>query len=102
MSQTIEQKRQRVRHAYDAAFKQAAVEHYQQRGGDLSRTAREMGVNHWTLRDWIDATKTVALPPAARTAAALAAENRRLQKELARVTEQRDILKKSLGILSTT
>jgi hypothetical protein len=27
-------------------------------------------------------------------------ENRRLKAELARVTEQRDILKKSLGILS--
>jgi hypothetical protein len=31
----------------------------------------------------------------------LEADNRRLKAELARVTEQRDILKKSLGILST-
>ena len=103
MSQTIETKRKRVRQYYDAQFKRAALEHYHQNGGNLSGSARALGVNHWTLRDWIEKDRDEAAPArTGRTAAALEAENRRLQKELARVTEQRDILKKSLGILSTT
>ena len=39
-------------------------------------------------------------PPPALTLAQAQSENARLQTELARITEQRDILKKSLGILS--
>ena len=36
----------------------------------------------------------------AGTLEAMQAENRRLQRELHRVTQQRDILKKTLGIIS--
>jgi transposase-like protein len=86
---------------YDAEFKKAAVEHCARHGGDLSGTAAELGVNYWTLRDWVEATRPTATPPGApRTVAELEAEVRRLKSELARVTEQREILKKSLGILS--
>ena len=53
------------------------------------------------MRDWVEAARATAAPPAPpRTAAELEAEVRRLRGELARVTEQREILKKSLGILS--
>ena len=92
----------RERRHYDSEFKKAAVEHCQRHGGDLSRTANELGVNYWTLRDWVEAARPGATKPSApRTVAELEAENRRLKAELARVTEQREILKKSLGILST-
>ena len=37
-----------------------------------------------------------------KTLAAYKAENERLKKELARVTDQREILKKAAGILSQT
>ena len=97
---TAESKRPR-RH-YDAEFKKAAVEHCARHDGDLSGTAGELGINYWTLRDWVEAARAAATPPVApRTAAELEAEVRRLRTELARVTEQREILKKSLGILST-
>lgn len=93
--------KKRPRRQYDAEFKRAAVEHSERHGGDLSRTAGELGVNYWTLRDWVEASRKSAVAPSApRTMAELEAENRRLRKELARVTEQREILKKSLGILS--
>ena len=62
-----------------------------------------MGLNHWTLRDWMQADRRQQQPPAPAPALTMAdtqAENARLRAELARVTEQRDILKKSLGILS--
>ena len=91
----------RPRRHYDAEFKKAAVEHCARHDGDLSRTAGELGVNYWTLRDWIEATRQTAAPPATpRTGVEWEAEVRRLKVELARVTEQREILKKSLGILS--
>jgi len=93
--------KKRERRHYDTEFKRAAVEHCQRHGGDLTRTAGELGVNYWTLRDWVEAARPRTTAPAApRTVAELEAENRRLQSELARVTEQREILKKSLGILS--
>ena len=103
MSQTTELKRKGVRQYYDAQFKRAALEHYHQNGRNLSGSARALGVNHWTLRVWIDKERSGTVPAGAgRTVVELEAENRRLQKELAQMTEQRDILKKSLGILSTT
>lgn len=90
-----------MRRHYDAAFKQSAVAHCQRHGGDVKRTAQELGLNHWTLRDWLQAERAKHQPsPPALTLADTQAENIRLRAELARVIEQRDILKKSLGILS--
>lgn len=98
---SVEAKAMRTRRSYDAAFKESAVDHFLRHGGDYRRTAGELGVNHWALRDWVRARQRRALPPAqARSASEVEAENLRLRTELARVTEQRDILKKSLGILS--
>jgi transposase-like protein len=92
----------RTRRQYDTAFKRAAVEHCARHGGDVSGTANELGINYWTLRDWVEAARAVAAAPTTpRTVAELEAENRRLRSDLVRVTEQREILKKSLGILST-
>ena len=91
----------RARRPYDAEFKKAAVEHCARHGGDLSRTAGELGVNYWTLRDWVEAARPAAAPSTTPgTVAEWEAEVRRLRSELARVTEPREILKKSLGILS--
>ena len=93
----------RPRRHYDAAFKQSAVAHCQRHGGDISGTAQALGLNHWTLRDWVQADRRQQQPPPpARSLPESEAENARLRAELARVTEQRDILEKSLGILSHT
>lgn len=91
----------RPRRTYDAAFKQAAVAHCQRHGGAITRTAQELGLDHWTLRDWVQAEARRQQPPApVRTLAESEAENARLRAELVRLTEQREIQKKSLGILS--
>jgi len=89
----------KARRKFDPQFKAAAVAHCQRHGGDLLKSAQELGINYWTLRDWMELAKA---PPESKTTSApqLQEENRRLKAELARVTEQRDILKKSLGILS--
>jgi len=88
---------------YDEAFKRSAVEHYHRHGGTILHTAQELGINHWALRDWIRAQRVPSVPPVAvRNLSEAETEIARLRAELARVTEQRDILKKSLGILSHT
>ena len=92
-----------LRPRYDEAFKRSAVEHNRRHGGTITRTAQELGINHWALRDWIRAERAKQTPPPqARTLSEAETEIARLRAELARVTEQRDILKKSLGILSHT
>ena len=92
-----------TRPRYDEAFKRSAVEHYRRHGGTIMRTAQELGINHWSLCDWIRAECAKQTPsPAARTLSEAETEIARLRAELTRVTEQRDILKKSLGILSHT
>lgn len=91
----------RTNRHYDREFKQSCVEHCRRQAGDVKRAARELGVNYWTLRGWMGEASAAGAPGAKpRTVEELEAENRLLKAELSRVTEQREILKKSLGILS--
>ena len=81
---------------YDEAFKRQAVENWIRSGKPGTQIARELGLSYpslkeWKRRYWGDATPQRANPED---------EIRALRAELARVREQRDILKKSLGILS--
>ena len=66
------------------------MEHCARHGGDLSGTAGELGINYWTLRDWVEAARAAARPVTPRTDAELEEEVRRLRGELVRVTEQRE------------
>jgi len=93
-------KKQRRRH--DESFKRQCVEHWRKSGRSREQVAEELGINHWLLRDWDRRFRTQQAPePTALTKAELETENQRLRDELRRVQEQRDILKKTLGILST-
>ena len=81
---------------YDEAFKRQAVEHWIKSGKHGTLVAAEMGISYPSLKDWKRRYWGDAMPGGAD----LSAENRALKAELARVREQRDILKKTLGILS--
>ncbi|MFQ5492143.1 MAG: transposase [Phycisphaerae bacterium] len=81
---------------YDETFRRQAVEHWLRSGLPGTRIARELGISYPTLKEWKRRYTGDALPQRA----SLEAENRALKAELARVREQRDILKKTLGILS--
>jgi transposase len=81
---------------YDEAFKRQAVELWIKTGKPGTQIARELGVSYPCLKDWKrryygDATPERDDP---------AKEIRALKAELARVREQRDILKKTLGIFT--
>ena len=85
---------------YDEAFKRQAVEHWLLSGKSARQVALELGVNFQSLQNWKKRFKALPAGQVAGTLEALQAENRRLQKELRRVAQQRDILKKTLGIIS--
>jgi transposase-like protein len=85
---------------YDEVFKRSAVEHWMLSGQSATRIARELGINVQNLHKWKQKFKALPAGQVAGTLEALQAENRRLQKELHRVVQQRDILKKTLGIIS--
>lgn len=88
---------------YDEAFKREAVRLWRSSGRAAEHTARDLGISVFNLYEW----GRVGRPTRAAGAVGphvskeeLEAENERLRRELARITEQRDILKKAAGILS--
>lgn|SRR5581483_2562369 len=85
---------------YDEVFQRQAVEHWMLSGKSARQVAGELGINVHTLLNWQKKFKALPAGQVSGTLEALQAENRRLQKELHRMTQQRDILKKTLGIIS--
>jgi transposase len=90
------------RRKYDREFKLHAVQLSDQAGVTITQVARELGINVKLLYCWraeSQQTGAEAFPGSGH----LAGEDdeiRRLQRELARVQMERDILKKALGVLA--
>jgi|WetSurMetagenome_2_1015567.scaffolds.fasta_scaffold237285_1 transposase len=82
---------------YSEEFKKEAVRLALEGGMSRSRVARDLGVNINSLAGWIKKAKATRGGEVRET---LEAENRRLRRELAIVTEERDIVKKAVGIFS--
>jgi transposase len=89
---------------YDAAFKREAVRMWRSSGQPAEQTARALGISVFSLYEWGRSegagTRVAGDQRPQMSQEDPLAENQRLQRELARVTEQRDILKKAAGILS--
>lgn len=81
---------------YDDEFKQQAVENWIKTGKPGTQIAAELGISYPSLKEWKRRYHGDATPQRDD----LAAENRALKAELARVREQRDILKKTVGIFT--
>jgi transposase-like protein len=84
------------RRKYDENFKREAVRHWLQSGKSAEEVGQELGLEASRLYDW----KQAFGPPTPAATADLQGQVEALRRELARVTEQRDILKKTLGIIS--
>jgi transposase len=96
-----EGKRGQTRKRYDEQFRRSVVEHWASSGKTAAVVAQEFGLNVWNLRDWkrqYDPKVPEGAPP--ETIEALKIENRNLRQQLARATSQREILKKTLAIIS--
>jgi transposase len=85
---------------YDEAFKRDAVQLLEE-GRPLKKLAAELGLCPVTLRGWRDRfAKGTAPKPAPQTLEAAQMEVRQLRQEVADLRRQREILKKTLGILA--
>lgn len=93
------------RTSYGEEYKQQAVELWQSSGRSAAKVGAELGIRPALLFRWAKAQRERKAGQAARPARSLEqieAENARLREENAQLLEQREILKKSLGILSET
>ena len=77
---------------YSDDFKRDAVHQITVRGYSVREVSQRLGVSTHSLYKWV---KLFAEAPAKASDADHEAENRRLKRELARVTEERDILKEA-------
>ena len=97
----------RTRRKFDNAFKQRAVELWLSSGRSATEVAAELGIKSQRLSAWRE--RFGPPPPGGeggggpkRSAEQLEVENTSLRREIDYLRQQRDILKKTLGILSET
>ena len=87
---------------YDREFKENAVA-LVLKGRSQGEVSRDLGVSAWSLGEWVRqarAGQTLRHPKTLDAESAQERELRRLRAEVDDLREQRDILKKALGILS--
>jgi transposase len=88
---------------YSEEFRRSVVDSWCHSDKTAEQVAKEFGVKVWNVRDWRRRYGPTHKPidaPMPESPEALRRELQELRKELARVTLQRDILKKTMGILS--
>lgn len=68
----------------------------------IKQVAAELGVNHWTLKDWVERYGKEIHSELVAGGLRISPEEevRMLKKELADVMEERDILKKAIAVFS--
>ena len=89
---------------YSEAYKREALEHWKSSGRSAARVAAELGLRAPLLYRWAKefrvAVQQGRQPELKIDVTVMQAEIRRLTEENAKLLEQREVLKKSLGILS--
>lgn len=95
----------RTRRKYDLSFKEDVIRMISS-GRPISEISQALGVSSSLLRRWYKSAQAVSTLPGKITGVSstsqnsLFAENERLRAELRRTEQERDILKKALGIFS--
>jgi len=92
-----------TREKYTEEYKAQALELWRKSGRSANEVAAELGIRppllyHWARAERVASGEAPAKP--GRSVEEMAAEIARLKEENARLLEQREVLKKSLGILS--
>ncbi len=80
--------------SYTSEFKESAVKLANETDQPVSQTARELGVNVNTLHTWISKYSKPVKTVANRSDEHIYDEVKRLKKELAKVIQERDLLKR--------
>jgi transposase len=90
------------RRQYDVEFKHEAARLVLEGRRSYSEVARNLGVNRTQIANWVHLYKShgkAAFPGNGRLRPE-DEENRQLRRDLSRVTEERDVLKKALAVFS--
>jgi transposase len=94
----------RDRTSYSDQYKQEALELWRNSGRSAAKVAAELGIRPALLYRWAqlerESNTSRSEPKSKRSVEALEAEIRRLRAQNAKLLQQREVLKKSLGILS--
>jgi len=91
---------------YTQEFKESAIQLVLNSDKPVMQIARELGMSDKTLHGWLQQYRqknnleSSGSTKASSTKESLAEENRRLRKELARVTKEREILKKATAFFA--
>ena len=82
---------------YPAEFRESSVKLANESDQSIAETAKKLGINVNTLHTWIAkySRPVTATDKTVRTDDHLYEELKRLKKEVARLTEERDLLKKA-------
>jgi transposase len=86
---------------HDLEFKKQAVQMLNTSGRPLTQVARELGLPPWQLRDWKKRLQS-QLAQQPENLEAMRLRLAEMERENLHLRQQRDILKKTLGIVSTT
>ena len=91
----------RTRRAFTDEFKREAVKLVKQPGAKVTHIARDLGIEQSVLRRWVSQEHggVLDMRPNKPLRSESASEVERLQRELRRVTTERDILKKRSATL---
>ena len=84
-----------ARREYSEEFRIEAVNQVVKNGYSIEETAKRLGIHSTSLRAWIKRLESPEAIAKHKSEDASSAEIKKLQKELKRVTEERDILKKA-------
>jgi transposase len=84
-----------ARRTYSEDFRLEAVKQVTKNGYTISDTAQRLGIHLTSLSSWIKRLESLEAIEKHKIQDSSAAEIKKLQKQLKRVTEERDILKKA-------
>ena len=84
-----------TRKSYSLPFKIQAVERYLENDKNLKATAIELDVHPATMKHWIRKGVDGLREQLTNPSPSMETENKRLRKEIVRLTEENDILKKA-------
>ena len=92
----------KIQKVYTKEFKEEAVRLVQTSGKPIAQIARELGISDSAIHNWRKelAEHGEEAFPGKGHQTAIEEENRRMKKELERVQQERDILKKVVSIFS--
>lgn len=91
------------RSKYSTEFKREAVELCDRTGKTTTEVAKELGIRQQTLSRWRQEILAIKSPPRPRSTKsneALEMENAELRRELDRVSQERDFLKKAAAFFA--